>query len=166
MSRTLDRLLRTNDSIAPLVTRLALGSVIFAHGAQKALGWFGGHGFGGTMGFLTEGMGLPGVVAFLVILIEFAGAAALIAGAGGRLMALGIAGVMLGAVLTSHVGNGFFMNWGGNQAGEGFEFHVLAMAMAASLVVTGSGAWSVDRWLVRVLGRERSAQGRLVENAA
>lgn len=166
MSRLIERVLRTDDAIAPLVLRLGLGTVIFAHGAQKALGWFGGHGFAGTMGFLTDGMGLPGIVAALVILIEFAGAAALIAGAGGRLMALGIGAVMLGATLTAHLGNGFFMNWSGAQAGEGFEFHVLAMAMAASLVVTGSGAWSVDRWLVRVLGRQPARQGRLIEDAA
>jgi len=142
------RLLATEDSIAPAILRVGLGSVMFAHGAQKALGWFGGYGFEGTMGFLTGPVGLPSAIALLVIAIEFLGAAALVLGVGGRLAALGTAAVMVGAVVTTHAGNGFFMNWAGAQAGEGYEFHLLALALALGLTITGSGAYSVDRWLV------------------
>ena len=153
-----NRLLDTEDSIAPTILRVGLGSVIFAHGAQKALGWFGGYGYEGTMGYLTGPAGLPAAIAFLVILIEFLGAAALIAGAGGRLAAVGIGAVMVGAVLTSHVDNGFFMNWAGAQAGEGYEFHLLAIALAAGITITGSGAYSVDRWLAERLRQPTTRQ--------
>lgn len=146
-------LIRTNDSVVPTLLRLALGTVMFAHGAQKALGWFGGYGYEASMGFLTQGVGLPGIVAFAVIVIEFVGAAALIVGAGGRLAAFGIGSVMVGAVLTSHLSSGFFMNWAGTKAGEGFEFHILAVAMAAAVTIAGSGAYSVDRWLAKRLDR-------------
>jgi putative oxidoreductase len=143
------RLLQTDNSIAPTILRVALGSVMFAHGAQKALGWFGGHGYDATMGFLTGGAGLPAPIAFLVIAIEFAGAAALVVGASGRLAALGIGVVMLGAIVTTHLDHGFFMNWFGTKAGHGFEYHLLAIGLAAGVTVTGSGAYSVDRWLLR-----------------
>ncbi len=143
------KIVNTDASVAPAVMRIALGSVMFAHGAQKAFGWFGGYGFDGTMGFLTGAVGLPAPVAFLVIAIELIGSAALIAGAAGRLAATGIAAVMVGAVVTTHLGNGFFMNWGGQQAGEGFEYHILALALSAGVMLLGSGAWSVDRALGR-----------------
>jgi len=142
-------LLRTDDSVAPLIARVALGLVILPHGLQKLLGWFGGYGFEGTMGFLTGQAGLPWIVAFLVILIESLGALALIVGALGRLAALGIVAVMTGAVVTSHLPNGFFMNWTGQQAGEGFEYHILAVALAAVVLVAGSGKASLDRALSR-----------------
>lgn len=143
------RALSTEDTIAPTLARLALGLVMFPHGAQKAFGWFGGYGFEGTMGFLTGAVGLPWIVAALVIGTELFASVALIAGAGARLAALGIAAVMTGAVLTSHVANGFFMNWGGNQAGEGFEYHLLAIGLALVVIVAGAGKASVDRWLSR-----------------
>jgi putative oxidoreductase len=139
------RVLRTDDSVAPLIARLVLGVVMLPHGAQKLLGWFGGYGFEGTVGFLTGQVGLPWVVAVLVVLIESLGAIALIAGAAGRLASLGIIAVMTGAVVTSHLPNGFFMNWSGQQAGEGFEYHLLAIALGAIVVIAGSGRASVDR---------------------
>jgi putative oxidoreductase len=138
-------LLRTDGSATALIARLALGLVMFPHGAQKVLGWFGGYGFEGTMGFLTGQVGLPWVVALLVLAIEFLGSIALIVGAAGRLAALGIVAVMTGAIATSHVANGFFMNWSGQQPGEGFEYHLLAIALAAVVLVAGSGKASVDR---------------------
>ena len=138
-------LLGTDDSWALLVVRLGLGIVIFPHGAQKLLGWFGGNGYSGTMGFFTEQMGLPWVIAFLVIVIEFFGSLALIAGALTRLAALGMIAVMLGAIVTVHSQHGFFMNWSGNQGGEGFEYHLLVLAMSLALVIAGGGRWSADR---------------------
>jgi putative oxidoreductase len=139
-------LVHTDGDRVSLGLRLALAAVIFPHGAQKLLGWFGGYGFSGTMGFFTEQLGLPGLLAFLVIFIEFFGALALAAGVLGRAAAAGIAAVMIGAVVTTHLPNGFFMNWSGTQSGEGFEFHLLAVGIAAALVIKGSGAASVDRW--------------------
>ena len=149
MANALQKVIRTGDSTTATVLRLALGGVMFAHGAQKALGWFGGHGIEGTMGFLTQTMGLPAVVAGLVIAIELLGSLALIFGALTRAAALGIGAVMIGAVATVHLRTGFFMNWSGQQGGEGFEFHLLALAMVAALLLLGGGAFSVDRALTR-----------------
>jgi putative oxidoreductase len=145
----MDRLFRTNDSWVLLTQRMTLGLVILPHGAQKLLGWFGGYGFRGTMGFFTDTMGLPSPIAFLVIMAEFFGALLLIAGAGTRLAAFGISAVMIGAALTSHLQHGFFMNWFGAQAGEGFEFHLLALALGIPLIIGGGGHWAIDSLLGR-----------------
>jgi putative oxidoreductase len=143
----LKKLAQTDDSIGMFLVRLTLGIVMFPHGAQKLLGWFGGNGFANTLQFFTSQMGLPAVVVFLVILAEFFGALALIFGFLGRLGALGVLAVMLGAIFMVHLPNGFFMNWMGNQQGEGFEYHLLAIGMALAVLVQGSGAFSVDRSL-------------------
>ncbi len=143
------KFLETNDDIATFVLRVLLGVVMLAHGAQKLLGWFGGFGFSGTMGFFTGTMGIPAVFAFLVIMSEFFGSLALIAGAITRLAAFGAGCIMLGATLMVHLPNGFFMNWAGKQQGEGFEFHLLAMAIAVALMIKGGGRWSVDGLLTR-----------------
>jgi putative oxidoreductase len=140
----LKKLMQTDDDVGMLIVRLTLGIVMFPHGAQKLLGWFGGGGFAGTMQGMT-GMGLPAVVVFLVILAEFFGSLSLITGVLGRLGAFGILCVMVGAVVTVHLPNGFFMNWMGNQKGEGFEYHLLAIGMAIAILIKGSGAFSVDR---------------------
>lgn len=144
----LHALLATDRSMTALVLRLTLAVVMFPHGAQKMLGWFGGPGFGGEMSILTDAVGLPSVIAFLVIVIEFFGSIGLALGFLSRIAAAGIASVMIGAVLTAHLKFGFFMNWFGNQAGEGFEYHILAIGLALALLVTGSGALSLDRALI------------------
>src|SRR5260221_3550270 len=113
--KALQTLLKSNDSLSSFIARVALGVVMFPHGAQKALGWFGGYGFKGTMAFFTGPMHIPAVFAFLAIAAEFAGAIGLIAGCFGRVAALGIAVNMLMATLLVHAPNGFFMNWTGNQ---------------------------------------------------
>jgi putative oxidoreductase len=140
-------LIRTDKDIASLVLRLTLGVVMFPHGAQKMLGWFGGGGFAGTMQYFTTGMGIPWILAFLVIIAEFFGSLALIAGFLTRFSAFGIGCVMVGAITLVHWQFGFFMNWGGQQAGEGFEFHLLAIGIALALMIKGGGAASVDRYL-------------------
>ncbi|HYX26581.1 MAG TPA: DoxX family protein [Thermoanaerobaculia bacterium] len=140
----LRKLMQTDEHAGMLIVRLALGIVMFPHGAQKMLGWFGGQGFAATMHGMT-GMGLPAVVVFLVICCEFFGSLALIFGFLGRLGALGILAVMLGAVFTVHLHNGFFMNWMGNQKGEGYEYHLLAIGFALAVLVKGSGSLSIDR---------------------
>ena len=143
----LNKLLSTENDYGMLVVRLALGIVMFPHGAQKVFGWFGGHGFAGTMNFFTESMGLPYILALLVVLAEFLGSLGLIVGALTRIAALGIGSVMIGAIFMVHLPNGFFMNWSGNQAGEGFEYHILAIGMALALMLRGAGALSIDRFL-------------------
>jgi len=141
----LKRILATNanDKVATLL-RLTLGIVMFPHGAQKMLGWFGGHGFSATMASFTEQMGIPAVFAFLAILAEFAGSLGLILGLLTRVAAFGIAAVMTVAILFVHLGNGFFMNWAGTQKGEGFEYHLLALGIAIAVMIRGGGTGSVD----------------------
>ena len=141
----LRKFFETENDSAALVLRVMLGIVFFPHGAQKLLGWFGGHGFVGTMGFFTDKMGLPAAIAFLVIMAESFGALGLIFGLLTRFAAFGIACVMTGAIFTVHLPHGFFMNWFGNQKGEGFEYHLLAIAIAVALMIKGGGRFSVDR---------------------
>lgn len=136
-------LVATSDSLAPLFLRLSLGAMALPHGLQKTLGWFGGYGFEGTMGYLTNTVGAPWILALLAILAESVGALMLLAGFGTRLAAVGIGSVMAVAA-TQHWSHGFFMNWFGQQKGEGIEFFILALGMAAALVVAGGGKWSVD----------------------
>ena len=122
--------LATDASWLPTLNRIGLGLVMFPHGAQKLLGWFGGYGLSGTLGWLTGAVGLPLPVALLVVAAESLGALALLFGAGTRLAASGVLAVMLGAVATTHWSNGFFMNWEGTQAGEGFEFHLAVATLS------------------------------------
>ena len=137
----------TDDSIATVILRLVLGVVFFAEGAQKMLGWFGGSGFAGTMGFFTGTMHIPAPLAFLAICAEFFGGMGLIIGFLTRIAAFGIATNMVVAIATVHRHFGFFMNWNGTQKGEGFEFHLLVLAIAAFLMIRGAGAFSVDHAL-------------------
>jgi putative oxidoreductase len=141
------KLLATSNDLILTVIRLVLGVVFFAHGAQKMLGWFGGYGFHGTMGFFTQQMGIPAPFAFLAICAEFFGGLGLILGLLSRVAALGIIANMLVAVAMVHIGNGFFMNWTGQQKGEGSEYHLLAIALAVVVLVKGGGALSIDRAL-------------------
>jgi putative oxidoreductase len=138
---------QTSNSWSPTVIRILLGSVLLAHGCQKALGWFGGYGFEGTMGFFTGTVGLPWLVAFLVILIEFIGSISVILGFATRLWSIAMLFLFLGIIFTSHIQNGFFMNWFGNQKGEGIEFFLLAIGMTVSLIISGAGRYSVDALL-------------------
>jgi len=142
-------ILSTTDNWAPLIARLTLGLVMFPHGAQKMLGWFGGYGFSGTMGFFTGTMHIPTILALLAILAEFLGSLGLITGLLGRVSALGIAVNMAVAIAMVHGSNGIFMNWFGNQKGEGYEYHLLAIGLALVVIVFGSGKCSLDRQLTR-----------------
>jgi putative oxidoreductase len=138
------KLLVTDDSTATAILRLVLGVVFFAHGAQKMLGWFGGFGFSGTMNFFTGTMHIPALFAFLAIAAEFFGGLGLIVGFLTRIAAFGIAVNMLVAIATVHSAVGFFMNWNGTQKGEGFEYHLLVLAMTVFLMIRGAGALSID----------------------
>jgi putative oxidoreductase len=138
------RLLSTENDYTLAIARVVLGVIFFAHGSQKVLGWFGGYGFHGTMGFFTNQLHIPALFAFLAIMAEFLGGLGLILGLLTRIAAFGIACEMLVAVLMIHYQFGFFMNWAGTQKGEGFEFHLLVIAIAIMLIVKGGGALSVD----------------------
>lgn len=153
------KLLATSDDWALAALRIVLGVTFFAHGAQKMLGWFGGYGFHGTMNFFTHSMGIPAVFAFLAIAAEFFGGLGLLLGLFSRVAAAGIISNMGTAVLLVHLPNGFFMNWTGAQKGEGFEYHLLAIAISVMILVRGSGAASIDRVLsAEPIGSSQTAQ--------
>ncbi|MEP6492099.1 MAG: DoxX family protein [bacterium] len=146
----LARIINTRTDAAPLIARVALGLIILSHGAQHAFGLFGGYGFSGTLGWMTKTLGFPSPLAALAIITEVVAPVALVIGLGGRLAALGIGGIMLGAI-TTHASNGFFMNWFGSlpAGSEGFEYHLLVLALVTVVVIAGSGALSLDARLVR-----------------
>lgn len=139
----LGSLLQTKDDAGALVARVVLGAVMLPHGLQKLLGMFGGAGFTGTVDYFVSS-GLPAFLAVLIIIGESFGALGLIVGLLSRIAALGIGIIMLGAIFTVHLQNGFFMNWTGSQPGEGFEFHLLAIGLALVVLIKGGGLWSID----------------------
>jgi putative oxidoreductase len=150
----LNKIFNTRNDYSLTIGRLLLGSVFFAHGAQKMLGWFGGYGYTATMAAFTGGMHIPAAFAFLAIAAEFFGGLGLILGLLGRVASFGIMVNMAVAIATVHGHMGFFMNWAGTQAGEGYEYHLLALGLGAVILIQGSGALSIDRWLA---GRSTSA---------
>lgn len=144
----LDSIFRTSDDVGAFIARIFLGFVILPHGLQKLLGLFGGAGFSGTVEFFV-GSGIPAFIAVLIIIGESFGALGLIFGFLSRLAALGIVIIMLGAIVTVHLKNGFFMNWSGSGPGEGFEYHLLAVGLGLVVLIKGGGIWSVDRAVSR-----------------
>lgn len=154
----LKTIMSTDDDLLFTLARLVLGAVYFVHGSQKLLGWFDGPGFSATMGGFTH-QGIPAPLALLAIFAEFFGGLGLMVGLLGRIAAFGIAVDMLVAVVLVHSHFGFFMNWTGRQPGEGYEFHLLAIALALVIAVKGSGALSLDRVLSR--SRHRSVRLRI-----
>ncbi len=145
--RIVHTLLATENSSLLTVLRIALGVVMLPHGLQKAMGWFGGYGYTGTMGFFAS-IGIPAVLGFLAIAAETAGSIALITGITTRIAAFGV-GTTLLVASTMHKANGFFMNWNGQQKGEGIEFHLLGIAIAVALIIGGAGRFSVDRAIAK-----------------
>lgn len=151
----LHRLVHTRHDRVISLLRIVLAAVIFPHGAQKVLGWFGGFGYAGTMNMLTEGMGIPAFFAFLAIVAEFAGSLGLLVGLLSRVAAFGIACNMAVAMAMVHLPIGFFMNWTGQQGGEGFEFHLLVLGMCLAVMIRGGGAASLDLKLTESLEKTR-----------
>lgn len=143
------------SDLSLLLMRLALGIVIFGHGAQKLLGWFGGYGFEGTMNYFTQTAGIPYIISLLVILGESLGAISLIIGLFGRFMAASLFIIMMGAMLIGHSQYGFFMNWFGNKAGEGIEYHLLTFGLSLAILISGSGAFSIDRIIFRKIASKK-----------
>src|SRR6266436_615733 len=164
----LKKVVKTESDYALTIVRLVLGTLFFIHGDQLMLGWFGGYGLTGSMQFFTHQLGIPAAYAFLAICAQFFGGLLLILGFAGRIAALGIICDMAVAVLKVHWQFGLFMNWFGNQKGEGFEYHLLAITIGVVVALRGSGALSLDRLLDRWRGsvpveRDRPGTGAHVE---
>lgn len=160
------RLLGTRASAwEPTLSRLAVGTLMFGHGLWK-LGWFGGPGVEGTMGYFTQTLHLPAFVGVLVIVGETVGATLLLAGAFTRVVAASVITTMLGAIATVHWPNGYFMNWTGQQIGEGFELHLLVIALAVQLVANGAGAFALDPYVARWIARLRGVEAKAVPSGA
>ena len=145
----MQRILSTTDNWAGLILRLTLGVVIFPHGAQKLMGWFGGFGYAGSMQYFTQTAHLSYIIGLLTILFEFFGTLLLLLGAATRINAACCFVVFVGAIGVEQAKNGFFMNWFGNQSGEGIEFSLLVLGMSLALLVTGGGRYSVDGYLTK-----------------
>jgi putative oxidoreductase len=145
----LKKIVNTESDSALTIARVVLGFIFFVHGSQWMLGWFGGHGLSGSIQFFTQQLGVPAFFALLAICAQFFGGLLLILGLAGRVAALGIIGNMVVAVALVHWQFGLFMNWFGAQKGEGFEYHLLAIALGLVVVLRGSGALSLDRLLDR-----------------
>jgi putative oxidoreductase len=143
------KLFQTQDDFAVFILRIFLGAVFFPHGMQKLLGWFGGYGFSGTLEFFTGTMGVPAFFAVLAILAEGLGSLGLLSGLLTRVAAFGITVNMLVAIYMVHFQNGFFMNWTGKQSGEGYEYHLLVIAIGIALMIRGGGKWSLDRVIAK-----------------
>jgi len=129
--------------------RLTIGAIIFPHGAQKMLGWFGGYGFSGTMNYFTDNIHLPWIIGFLVIIIEFFGSLFLLLGIASRIWAILLIFLMIGIIFSSHIDNGFFINWSGNNKGEGYEYHLLVIGLSIAILLNGSGKCSIDKYLAK-----------------
>jgi len=135
--------------LGPLLARVALGVVFFAHGSQKLLGWFGGHGWSGTIGFMHDKLGIPAAFAALAIIAEFFGALGVLTGLLTRLAAFGIFCVMAVSVFQVHLANGFFADK------HGFEYPLTLGLIALSLVFSGGGSWSLDALICRLCKKRK-----------
>lgn len=151
------RFFESINSVGPLVGRLVLAGVMLPHGLQKVFGWFGGNGFQATMNSFTEQMGIPAFMAFIAILNEFAVPLLLIVGLFTRLAALALgAHILVAAVLGGHFQHGFFMNWLGNQSGQGVEYHFLMAGLAAVIMIEGAGRLAIDNVIARRMAHTRT----------
>lgn len=134
------------------IIRIVLGVIFLMHGGQKVVGWCGGLGLAGTVDAMTK-MGLPAVLVYVVSFTEFVGGAALILGLLSRLAAFGIMCVMIGAVVTVHWKNGFFLNWFMvPNMGHGYEYNLALIAMSLSVVIGGPGGCAVDNFCSKKSG--------------
>ncbi len=137
----------TSPELSSFVLRMSLGIMILPHGLQKLFGWFGGFGFQNTISFFSKNLGIPKILGALVIFVEVFGGLALLLGLGTRLAAGAVGFVLLVAAFLLHTKHGFFMNWFGNQSGEGVEFFIIALAIAVALIFQGGGKFSLDSFL-------------------
>ena len=147
MRTLIHRITATEPLTTPLILRITFAIVLWPHGAQMLLGWFGGYGFSGSMQYFTTQGGLSSFVAFLVIFLEFFGSLLILLGLFTRLAALSMLILFMGMIVTVHQQFGFFMNWFGNLKGEGFEYHLLGIGILLSLAISGGGKASLDSFI-------------------
>src|SRR5258707_7937888 len=140
-------MLRTDGDWVITIVRIVVGVVFFAQGAQKAWGGLGGTGLQSTMRVFREQLQIPTPLALLSVAAEFLGGLGLIVGFLSRIAALGIATVMIVALIAVHGKFGFFMNWYGEKKGHGIEYHILVLALALTVMIKGAGAFSLDQFL-------------------
>jgi putative oxidoreductase len=131
---------RSAIDVALLIARIVVGVVFMAHGAQKLFGAFGGPG-------LAAFVHMMGPLGYLVAIGEFFGGLGLVVGFLSRFSAASLIVIMLGAIAMVHSQFGFFMNWMGNQPGEGFEYHLLAIAILLVILIVGPGRFAISRSL-------------------
>lgn len=141
----LRKLLATPNDPTLTLARIILAIIFFAHGSQKMFGFFGGRGVSGTIAIFEQTMGIPAPFTILAMTAEVFGAAGLFLGLFSRIAALGLLVVMIVAPFANHLYPNFFMNWTGRQVGEGYEYHLLAIALIVTILVRGAGALSLDR---------------------
>ncbi|HAR95971.1 MAG TPA: hypothetical protein DCR97_08430 [Deltaproteobacteria bacterium] len=141
------RLLRTEGDLSAFLLRLTIALVLFPHGAQKVFGWFGGHGLWPTLQYFQDDLGIPFLFGVVAVAAEFLGSISLFFGFLTRVAAFVVAVEMIVAVTLLHLGFGFFMNWMGQQKGEGFEYPILFLGVCLALILKGGGMWSIDRLL-------------------
>src|SRR5258706_15070131 len=153
-------MLETDGDWVVTIVRIVLGVVFFAHGAQKALGWFGGAGLQSTVRVFREQLQIPAPLALLSIAAEFLGGLGLIVGLLSRIAALGIAVVMIVALLAVHRKFGFFMNWYGEKQGHGIEYHILVLALAVAVINKGGRGLSLDKNLFPQISAPKSVAPR------
>ncbi len=130
-------LLATSQDPTLALMRLFLAIIFFAHGSQKALGWFHGYGFQGTMHFFTAMLHIPPFFAVLAILAEFVGSILLFFGLFARIAAFGILVNMFVAIFKVHLPHGFFNPMG-------YEFPLALIALAFLILIKGAGGFSID----------------------
>jgi putative oxidoreductase len=152
------RLLQTSNDWTLIAARWVLAIIFFGHGMQKAFGWFGGMGFERSLTFFEDTMSIPPALTILLIFTELTAAAGLVLGLITRVAAFGLLVVMIVAPFANHLYPRFFMNWSGTRGGEGYEYHLLAIALLLGLVVRGGGAWSLDR----LMANSRESQNKVL----
>jgi putative oxidoreductase len=140
-------LFNTNNDYTGFIARVTIGLILSPHGAQKVFGWFGGPGFTNEMNYFTQTANLPWIIGFLVIVIEFVGSLCMILGFATRLWSIAVIILFTGMIVKVHLANGFFMNWFGNQGGEGYEYHLLVIGIAGIVLLNGSGKYALDKYL-------------------
>jgi len=139
------KLLRTPNDLTLTLARIILATIFFAHGSQKMFGLFGGRGVSGTIAIFEQSMGIPAPLTILAMSAEVFGAVGMFFGLFSRVAAAGLLVVMIVAPFANHLYPNFFMNWTGRQMGEGYEYHLLAIALIVTILVRGAGAISLDR---------------------
>jgi putative oxidoreductase len=139
-------LLQTDPERVSALLRIIAGIVIWPYGMQKLFGWFGGVGIKGTLEQMAVKK-VPTFIAWLVIVGQSFGSTALIFGFLGRIAAGGLFIIFTGALIV-HLPNGWTMNWFGEKSGEGIEYHVILLSLLVAVIIKGSGAMSIDLWLI------------------